>query len=99
MQTVRPWPHWRKVRYGYFATLALALFGAPVILADGFILIPCLMVFIAAIGPLNALIAKRPTCAQCGAVVEPMRRLHAVQGGGGSRSSRPKDVQHRHRGA
>lgn len=93
VQTVRPWPHWRKVRYGYFGMLGVALFGAPVILADGFILIPCLMLFIAAIGPLNALIAKQPTCAQCGAVVEPLRHLHAVPGD--SRPSRAPDGRKR----
>jgi len=76
--TVRPWPHWRKLRYAYFGVLALALFGAPVILADGFILIPTLMIFIAAIGPLNALVAKKPTCAVCGAVVEKLRGLRLV---------------------
>jgi hypothetical protein len=70
VRTVQPWPHWRRVRYGYFATLVGALFCAPVILADGFVLIPMLMVFIAAIGPLNALVAKRPTCAQCGSPCE-----------------------------
>ena len=79
VRTVRPWPHWRRVRYGYFGGLGLALCGAPVILADGFILIPLLMVFIAAIGPLNSLIAKRPTCARCGAEVEPLRKLRAVE--------------------
>jgi len=56
----------------------LALFGAPVILADGFVLIPCLMMYIAAIGPLNALVAKQATCAQCGAVVGALRRLRVV---------------------
>jgi hypothetical protein len=58
------------VRYGYFAVLTGALFCAPVILADGFVLIPMLMVFIAAIGPLNALVAKLPSCADCGAPIE-----------------------------
>ena len=95
VQTVQPWPHWRKVRYAYFGTLSLALFGAPVILADGFILIPCLMIIIAAIGPLNALIAKKPTCAQCGAIVEPLRRLHSVPGEG--RPSRPSTHDKRKR--
>jgi hypothetical protein len=70
VRTVQPWPHWRRVRYGYFSMLVLALFCAPVILADGFVLIPMLMVFIAAIGPLNALVAKLPTCAECGATIE-----------------------------
>jgi hypothetical protein len=70
VRTVRPWPHWRKLRYGYFGVLALALFCTPVILCDGFILIPMLMVFIAAIGPLNTLVATKPTCADCGAVIQ-----------------------------
>jgi hypothetical protein len=79
VRTVRPWPHWRKLRYLYFSLLGLALFGAPVILADGFILIPTLMIFIAAIGPLNSLVAKRPTCADCGAVVDKLRSLRLVE--------------------
>ena len=70
VRTVRPWPHWAKLRYAYFAILGVALFCTPVILADGFIMIPTLMVFIAAIGPLNAMAAKRPTCMHCGAIVE-----------------------------
>jgi hypothetical protein len=87
VRTVRPWPHWRKVRYVYFGLLGVALFGAPVILADGFILIPTLMVFIAAIGPLNSLISRRPTCAQCGAVAEPPRGLRLVPSVRAERSS------------
>ncbi|MEY4578376.1 MAG: hypothetical protein RL701_3079 [Pseudomonadota bacterium] len=78
VRTIRPWPHWRKARYAYFGMLGVALFGAPVILADGFVLIPTLMVFIAAIGPLNSLIAKQPTCATCGAIVDKLRALRLV---------------------
>jgi hypothetical protein len=78
VRTVRPWPHWRKVRYGYFAMLGVALFGAPVILADGFVMIPTLMIYIAAIGPLNSLVRKKATCAQCGAIAERMRSLRLV---------------------
>jgi hypothetical protein len=70
VRTVRPWPHWRKARYAYFGMLLVALFCAPVILCDGFVLIPMLMVFIAAIGPLNTLVRKQPTCADCGAIVD-----------------------------
>lgn len=80
VRTVQPWPHWRKVRYGYFAGLGVALCGAPVLLCDGFVLIPCLMLFMAAIGPLNSLIAKPITCAQCGGPTEPLRHLHVVEG-------------------
>jgi hypothetical protein len=78
VRTVRPWPHWRKLRYGYFAGLGVALCGAPVILADAFILIPCLIVYIVAIGPLNSLVAKLPTCAQCGAPADPLRSLRLM---------------------
>lgn len=78
VRTIRPWPHWRKVRYGYFAMLGVALCGAPVLLVDGFVLIPSLMVFIAAIGPLNLLVAKQPTCVQCGAPTERLRSLRLV---------------------
>ena len=78
VRTVRPWPHWRKVRFGYFGGLGVALMGAPVILADGFILIPCLMMYIAAIGPLNSLVQRKPTCAQCGAIADPLRKLRSV---------------------
>ena len=70
VRTVRPWRHWRKVRYGYFGMLVVALFCSPVILCDGFILIPCLMMFIAAIGPLNTLVRTPPTCADCGAPID-----------------------------
>ena len=61
--------------------LGVALLGTPVILCDGFVLIPSLMLFMAAIGPLNALVAKPATCAQCGAPVAPLRHLHLVEGG------------------
>lgn len=77
VRTVQPWPHWRRVRYGYFAMLVVALFCAPVILADGFVLIPMLMTFIASIGPLNSLVRKPATCADCGAPVE--HDLRALQ--------------------
>lgn len=70
VRTVQPWPHWRRVRLVYFAGLGVALCGAPVLLADPFVLIPCLMVYIAAIGPLNSLIRKQPTCAVCGAITQ-----------------------------
>jgi hypothetical protein len=80
VRTVRPWPHWRKVRYGYFGVLGCALFGSPVLLCDGFVLIPTLMLFMVAIGPLNSLIGKPITCAQCGGPVDPLRHLRAIAG-------------------
>lgn len=78
MRTVRPWPHWRKLRYGYFGMLVVALFCSPVILCDGFVLIPLLMVFIAAIGPLNTLVRSVATCADCGAPIDNAPRALAL---------------------
>lgn len=66
------------MRYLYFASLGGALGMAPWILADGFVLIPSLMMFMVAIGPLNELVGKRPTCAQCGAIAERLRALRLV---------------------
>jgi hypothetical protein len=80
VRSVQPWPHWRKVRYGYFGVLGCALFGSPVLLCDGFVLIPTLMLFMAAIGPLNSLVSKPATCMQCGAPVEALRRLRVIEG-------------------
>jgi hypothetical protein len=47
-------------------------------LCDGFVLIPLLMLFIAAIGPLNSLASKRPTCADCGAIVSGLQTAPAA---------------------
>jgi hypothetical protein len=65
MQPIAPWPHWRKVRLGYFAVLGLTLCGGPVILADGFVLIPTLMLYMSAVGPLNKLAKTVPVCSRC----------------------------------
>ena len=69
VRPVRPWPHWRRLRMAYFGGLGLALCGAPVILADGFVMIPLLMLYMSAIGPLNALARERPTCSRCSNVL------------------------------
>jgi hypothetical protein len=43
---------------------------SPLYLADMHGLLPAAMVLVVAIGPLNALAAIRPTCLDCGAVIE-----------------------------
>ncbi len=70
VRPIRPWPHWRKVRMAYFGGLGLALCGGPVILADGFIMIPTLMLYISAIGPLNSFVRVRPVCSRCSAELD-----------------------------
>jgi ribosomal protein S27AE len=69
VHAVWPWRHWGRLRYIYFGVLGLCLVASPVILADGFIMIPTMMVWMAAIGPINRLAAKKPTCARCGGIV------------------------------
>lgn len=58
----------------YFALLGVALMGGPVILADAFVMIPCLMLYMAAIGPLNGLSRKEPICVRCGGIVPAVAR-------------------------
>lgn len=78
VRTVRPWPHWQKVRYGFFGVLALGALFSPIIMADGCMLVPLLLVFLSALGPLNGLAAEKPTCALCGGVAtEPPRAAPA----------------------
>ncbi|MDH5676223.1 MAG: hypothetical protein OEZ06_29150 [Myxococcales bacterium] len=67
---LRPWRHWKTVRMAYFGGLGLALLGAPVILADGFVLIPTLMLYMVAIGPINTLAGQRAVCSRCSCVLE-----------------------------
>ena len=45
---------------------------APLYLADIHGMLPAVLVFVAGIGPLNALCAISPTCLTCGAAVEPL---------------------------
>ena len=54
----------------YFGGLGLALCGAPVILADGFFMIPTLMLYMSAIGPLNSFVRKKANCSRCSAIVD-----------------------------
>jgi hypothetical protein len=55
--------------------IGVALMGGPVILADAFVLIPSLMIYLAAIGPLNHLARQVPACRRCGGSIElPARR-------------------------
>lgn len=94
---MRPWPHWRKVRYGYFGVLGCALLGSPVLLCDGFVLIPTLMLFMVAIGPLNSLIAKPVTCMTCGGPCEPLRHLRVVESKRGAAPSFFRSLRRRSR--
>jgi len=65
-----PWPFWRRMRGLWLGVIALLVAAAPLYLADAHGMLPAAMVLVFAIGPLNGLAAIRPTCLECGAVVE-----------------------------
>jgi hypothetical protein len=69
-----PWPYWGRVRKVWFTIAAGIVMASPVLMSDVYGMLPSAMVFVTAIGPLNALARICPTCLQCGCVVE------AVQG-------------------
>jgi ribosomal protein S27AE len=66
MKPRRPWPHWRKARTLYYSGFGLALCAGPVVLADAFVLIPTLMLYLSAAGPLNSFVRQQATCTRCG---------------------------------
>lgn len=65
-----PWPGWDRLRKFWLGLIALLVVASPLYLADAHGMLPAAMVIIAAIGPLNALAAVKPTCLTCGAVIE-----------------------------
>lgn len=69
VRTVEPWPHWRRARLAFLGTLGLLGVASPILSADYCVMIPSLMLFLGAIGPLNGYVEEKPTCATCGAVV------------------------------
>ena len=65
-----PWPGWPALRRAWLVLIALLVASSPLYLADMHGLLPAAMILVAAIGPLNALAAIKPTCLDCGAIVE-----------------------------
>jgi hypothetical protein len=70
VEATMPWPGWRALRQAWLVLIFLLVASSPLYLADMHGLLPAAMVLVAAIGPLNALAQIRPTCLDCGAVVE-----------------------------
>ena len=68
-EVTMPWPGWRP--QAWLVLIFLLVATSPLYLADMHGLLPAAMILVAAIGPLNALAAIRPTCLDCGAVIEP----------------------------
>jgi hypothetical protein len=51
--------------------MGLILVGSPIFMSDVYGMLPSAMMFVVAIGPINALSSIQPTCLRCGCVVEP----------------------------
>jgi ribosomal protein S27AE len=68
-----PWAGWVNLRRGWFFGLFFVVVASPIWFVDMYVMMPCAMLFIAAIGPLNTLARTRPTCLKCGSVVEAAR--------------------------
>ena len=67
-----PWPGWRRLRRVWLAIVFGLVVLSPLYLADIHGILPAVLVFVAGIGPLNALAAIAPTCLTCGAAVQPL---------------------------
>lgn len=63
---VKPWRGWRHVRRLWFAALIASLPLMPALAFDACFMLPAFMLFLTAIGPLNELARRRPSCARCG---------------------------------
>src|SRR3954447_5129665 len=70
VEVTMPWPGWGRLRRAWLVLIFFLVASSPLYLADMHGLLPAAMILVAAIGPLNALAAIRPTCLDCGAVVE-----------------------------
>jgi hypothetical protein len=65
-----PWSGWGRLRKTYLSGLALLMCLVPVWGFDMYVMMPCALVFVTAIGPINAAARILPTCLRCGCVVE-----------------------------
>ena len=65
----RPWRGWRRLRAAWFATLLVSLPLLPALAFEACVMLPAFALFLCAIGPLNELARRRPSCARCGLAV------------------------------
>jgi hypothetical protein len=67
-----PWPGWGRLRKLWFGGLGVIGLLSPILMADVAVMLPSAMMFVVAIGPINALARIKPTCLRCGALVGPL---------------------------
>lgn len=87
----RPWRGWRPLRTAWFVTLVASLPLLPALAFEACVMLPAFALFLSAIGPLNELARRLPSCARCGlalagspaggsapVLVLPRRRRHRI---------------------
>lgn len=65
VRVLRPWRGWRPAWIAWRMGLVIALSLSPFLAADYCVMLPSLMVFLTAGGPLYAHAKIRPTCRRC----------------------------------
>ncbi len=85
VETRAPWPHWQKVKIGWFATVGTMMLGFPILSSDFCVMIPSMMAIIIAGSPIFRYASELPSCCTCSAVLDPKR--HA---GTGVRAKQPR---------
>jgi len=78
MEVRAPWPHWQKVKIGWFTTIAVMMLVFPILSSDFCVAIPSMMAIIIAGSPIFRYASEKPSCCTCSAVIDPKR--HAVTG-------------------
>ena len=63
---VSPWRGWRAARVVWFVVVGIMLCVSPIMMSDYAVMIPTMMVIIAAYGPLHGAASQVPTCRRCG---------------------------------
>lgn len=70
MALVRPWSGWRVARIAWFVVVGVMLLVSPIMMSDYAVMLPTMMVILAAFGPIHGLASVEPTCRRCGRAFE-----------------------------
>lgn len=73
VRAIHPWPHWKKVRGVWYASMAGLCVIFPMASSDYCVMIPTMMGIIVAGGPIHRYAAEKPTCSVCSAELDPTR--------------------------
>ncbi len=71
VRAIRPWPHWRKVWFGWCGVIGVMTCVSPVMSSDYGVMIPTMMGIIVAGGPIYRYAHELPSCSVCSAILDP----------------------------